>query len=149
MRLDATTIEELFAAADGREDDLREIDRIIVENAPAWKRELFAGPSITMIGYGEMSWADTSGADAWPVIGLTAQKRHIALYVAAERDGVTLAELYRDRLGRTNNGKGCIRFTRLANIDPDQLAQAVRDAVAWAEQQERELGGDGVRSVES
>lgn len=132
MKLEANTIEELFAAAEGRADELREIDQIITAAAPRLKRQLFAGSSITMIGYGEMAWAPASDGTVWPVIGLTAQKRHISMYVAADRDGVPLAEYYTDRLGKTNNGKGCIRFSKLANVDVDELAQVARDAEAWA-----------------
>jgi hypothetical protein len=121
VKVAADSIEELIAKSP-RPDEMLAIDAFIRATAPQLPRRLFSGPSITMIGYGEMSWAapsddGASGDEAWPVIGLTAQKRHIALYVAAERDGVTLAEHYRDRLGKTNNGKGCIRFTRLANVD--------------------------------
>ncbi len=132
MKLEADTIEELFDAAEGREDELRQIDTLITEAAPGLTRQLFAGSSITMIGYGEMTWAPSSDGTVWPVIGLTAQKRHISLYVAADRDGVPLAEYYTDRLGKTNNGKGCIRFSKLANVDRDELAQVARDAEAWA-----------------
>lgn len=56
MKIEASTIEEYFTASGDLGDDLREIDRVIVDTAPGLKRQLFAGPSITMIGYGEMAW---------------------------------------------------------------------------------------------
>lgn len=140
MRRQATTIDEYFAVSEDFESDLREVDRIITRTAPDLKRQLFSGPSITMIGYGDMDWERDPGSGAWPLIGMAAQKRHIALYVAASKDGETLATHYADRLGRTNNGKSCIRFRRMSDIDADQLANAVLDAVAWAEVQEEEFG---------
>ena len=133
MRIEASTIEELFVAAGPREDELREIDRIITEAAPTLSRSLFATPSITMVGYGEIDWDPATESGHWPVIGLTAQKHHLAIYVAASKDGTPLAELYQSRLGKTNNGKGCIRFRRVGDIDVDELSNAVRDAVAWAD----------------
>jgi hypothetical protein len=140
MRLDAQNIDEYFEAAGDREADLMEVDRIIAGTAPELKRQLFAGPSITMIGYGEMSWERRSGSGVWPLLGVAAQKQYISIYVAAEKDGETLADHYRERLGKTNNGKNCIRFRRVEDIDPDELANAVNDAIAWAEVQERQYG---------
>ncbi|MDJ0771381.1 MAG: DUF1801 domain-containing protein [Ilumatobacter sp.] len=132
MKIDTDTIDGLFAAAGDREADLREIDRLVTEAAPELDRRLFRSPSITMIGYGEVPGDHATEPGWWPVVGLTVQKRHLALYVSAERDGVTIAEHYRDRLGRTSNGKSCIRFSRAANVDAEQLTAAVRDAVAWS-----------------
>lgn len=140
MRLEARSIEEYFEIAGERGNDLREVDRVITETAPNLKRHLFAGSSITMVGYGEMSWGRPSGPEVWPLIGMAAQKHYISLYVAAVKEGETLAARYRDRLGRTANGKNCIRFRRMSDIDSDELANAVRDAVAWAKVQEEKFG---------
>lgn len=141
MHIDACTITELFDAVEPqRRADLELVDQVITATAPTLKRQLFIGPSITMVGYGEMDWQRRSGSGVWPLIGMASQKQYISLYIAAERDGVTLADHYRDRLGRTNNGKNCIRFRQAADIDLDVLAQAVIDAVAWAEVQTSSYG---------
>jgi hypothetical protein len=148
MRVDATTIEEYFALAGDREADLRAVDRIIGEAAPDLERTLFAGPSITMIGYGSMEWGRPSGSGAWPVIGVALQKQYISLYVAATKDGEMLAEHYANRLGRTSNGKSCIRFRRLDDVDADELANAMADAASWAEAQEERFGRDCARPID-
>jgi Domain of unknown function (DU1801) len=148
MRLDASTIDEYLAAADEREADLRAIDALVVDTAPDLERQLFAGPSITMIGYGAMSWERPSGSGVWPLIGLALQKQYISMYVAAVKDGQTLASAYADRLGKTANGKNCIRFRRIADIDTDELANAVRDAVAWSAVQEERFGRNCAAPVE-
>ncbi len=122
------------------EADMRELDALVSRTAPKLKRQLFAGSSITMIGYGEMTWANRSSSGVWPLIGVAPQKTGISIYVAAEKNGVPLATIYRDRLGKTNNGKNCIRFRRLANVNTAELEQAVRDAVEWGAAQEREFG---------
>lgn len=140
MRLDARTIDEYFEAAGEKGDDLHEIDTIITTTAPELKRQLFSGPSITMLGYGEMSWERPSGSGVWPLIGVAAQKQYISIYVAAVKDGETVAQHYTDRLGKTNNGKNCIRFRRMEDVDPAVLAEAVRDAVAWAAVQQERFG---------
>jgi len=149
MKIAASTIDELLAAVPpDRRRDLEAIDDLIVRTAPELRRQLFAGPSITMIGYGEMDWERPSGSGVWPLIGMASQKHHISLYVAASRNGETLAEHYAERLGRTNNGKHCIRFRRAAEIDLDVLADAVRDAVAWAEVQTQRYGRNCATPVE-
>lgn len=140
MKLDADTIEGYFRAAGEREADLRRVDEVIRGAAPELKRQLFSGPSITMIGYGEMSWERPSGSGVWPLIGMAAQKQYISLYVAATKDGQMLAERYQERLGKTSNGKACIRFRKVDDIDTDELAKAVAEAVSWAEVQEAEFG---------
>lgn len=141
MKIAARTIEALFTASDHLEADLRALDRLIVETAPDLKRQLFAGPSITMLGYGEMSWENRSASGVWPLIGVAPQKTGISIYVAAEKDGVPLAQHYgKSRLGKVNNGKNCIRFRRLADIDVDELRRAVRDAVEWSVVMERTYG---------
>lgn len=69
------------------------------------------------------------------------------MYAAAVKDGVTLAQRYQNRLGKTNNGKNCIRFVAVEVIDLDVFAEAVRDAVAWADRQEEMFGRNCARPV--
>jgi hypothetical protein len=98
-----------------------------------------------MIGYGEMAWERASGSGVWPLIGVAAQKHHISVYVAAVSPGVTLAQHHQERLGKTNNGKNCIRFVGVDAIDLDVFAEAVRDE--WADQQEEMFGRNCARPV--
>ena len=119
MKVHANTIEELFAASGEQEADIRALDKLIVKTAPKLKRQLFSGSSITMIGYGEMTWMNKSSSGVWPLISVAPQKGNISIYVAAEKDGVPLATIYKKRLGKTNNGKNCIRFKRLADVSMD------------------------------
>lgn len=74
MKINAATIEEFFGASGVQASDLRAIDRLRVETAPELKRQLFAGPSITLLGYGEMTWANQSASGVWPFISLAPQK---------------------------------------------------------------------------
>ncbi len=147
MKVSASTIEEFFTISGEREADLREVDRLIVQSAPQLTRQLFAGASITMLGYGEMTWQNKSSSGVWPLIGMAPQKRYISLYVAAEKDGAPLATLYKKRLGKTHNGKNCIRFKKLADISPDELQNAIRDAVLWSQEQERIYGRNCAQPV--
>ena len=81
MKINANTIEELFSASGKQEADLREIDQLIVQTAPELKRQLFSGPSITMLGYGEMTWMNKSSSGVWPLISVAPQKGNISIYM--------------------------------------------------------------------
>ena len=148
MKVQANTIEELFATSGEKEADLRTLDKLIVKTAPQLKRQLFSGPSITMIGYGEMTWMNKSSSGVWPLIGVAPQKGSISIYVAAEKDGVPLATIYKKRLGKTNNGKNCIRFKRLADVSMNELRNAILDAVEWSKVQETIYGRNCAQPVE-
>lgn len=148
MKVHANTIEELLAGGGEHEADLRALDKLIVGTAPELNRQLFSGPSITMIGYGEMTWMNKSSSGVWPLISVAPQKRFISIYVAAEKDGVPLAMIYRKRLGRTHNGKNCIRFKRLADVSMDELRNAILDAIEWSQVQETIYGRNCAQPVE-
>lgn len=147
MKAHANTIEELFTASGEQEADMRALDKLIVKTAPKLKRHLFSGPSITMIGYGEMTWMNKSSSGVWPLISVAPQKGNISIYVAAEKDGVPLATIYRNRLGKTNNGKNCIRFKRLADVSMDELRTAILDAIEWSKVQETICGRNCAQPV--
>ena len=148
MKINANTIEELFSASGKQEADLREIDQLIVQTAPELKRQLFSGPSITMLGYGEMTWMNKSSSGVWPLISVAPQKGNISIYIAAEKDGTPLAQIYdKQRLGKVNNGKNCIRFKKLADVNVDELRNAVLDAIEWSKVQERMYGRNCAQPV--
>jgi hypothetical protein len=147
MKIEASTIDELIERSGPHADALRALDQLIVSTAPELPRRLFSGPSITMIGYGELVWANMSSAGVWPVIAVAPQKHQISMYVAAERDGVPLVQLYDERLGRTNNGSNCVRFRRFDDLDRSGMTALIEDAVTSSAVQERIYGRDCARPV--
>ena len=69
--------------------------------------------------------------DGCPVFALAAQKHHMALYVC---EWNTMNK-YRDKLGKTDCGKGCVRFRKLEDLSLEVVkkmlaaaAEAVRHA---------------------
>lgn len=129
MKIEAATIDELIEKSGSRADALRRLDAVIVATAPDLERRLFTGPSITMIGYGELMWKNMSSSGVWPLIAVAPQKQHISMYVAAEVNGTPLVQLYSDRLGKTNNGKNCVRLKKFADLDESALISFITDAV--------------------
>jgi len=125
-------IDEWFASAGPRADELRRVDALITAAAPGIDRQLVPVGSGRMLGYGLMPYRPRSAKETTttPLISLAAQKRHLSLYVCAVVDGAYLAEARADRLGRVSCGKSCIRFSSLDRVDADELSAVVRDAVA-------------------
>lgn len=111
--------------------DLVAIDEAICAAAPELDRWLYRGPSITMLGYGTVPAGAGSGEGDWPLIGLAPQSGHVSVYVAGTVQGESIADHYQGRMGKTNNGVGCIRFRRWEGVDAEVFARAMRDVVAW------------------
>ncbi|MGY1592998.1 DUF1801 domain-containing protein [Geodermatophilus sp. SYSU D00708] len=125
-------IEEWFAAAGPREEELRRTDALVTAAAPGIDRQLVPVGSGRMLGYGLMPYRPRSAKETttWPLIALAAQKRHLSLYVCAVVDGEYLPEARAERLGKVSCGRSCIRFTSLDRVDEAELSALVRDAVA-------------------
>ena len=125
-------IDDWFAAAGPREEELRRVDALVREAAPGIDRSLVPAGAGQMLGYGLMPYRPRSAREttSWPLIALAAQKRHLSLYVCAVVDGGYLAETRAARLGKVSCGKSCIRFTALDMVDAAELGALVRDAVA-------------------
>jgi hypothetical protein len=128
----ADEIEDWFAAAGPREEELRRVDALVTAAAPGIDRQLVPMGSGRMLGYGLMPYRPKSAKETtlWPLIALAAQKRHLSVYVCAVVDGQYLAEARAERLGTVSCGKSCIRFTALDEVDEAELTALLRDAVA-------------------
>jgi len=126
MKIIAETVEAFFNALPEKEADLRELDALIMSTLPEVERRLKIAPSITLLGY----WLKTKSELEWPPIGIAPQKNHISLYINAWKDGESLVEHYEERLGKTSNGVGCIRFKKFSNLIEDELRQLLMDAVS-------------------
>ncbi len=128
MKIQAKTIEEFFQAIGEKESDLRELDQIILETIPDVQRGLEVTPSISMIAY----WPAGMSRDKWPVIALAPQKHYLSLYVSGVKEGQSIGDYYANRLGKTNNGKGCIRFRHLSDVDIGGLQELIRDVFLFS-----------------
>ncbi|CCG02091.1 DUF1801 domain-containing protein [Blastococcus saxobsidens] len=124
-------IDDWFAAAGPREQELRRADALVMLAAPDIDRKLVPMGSGAMLGYGMMPYRPRSAkvTTSWPLIALAAQKRHLSLYVCAVVDGTYLPEARAGKLGRVSCGKSCIRFSSLDAVDTGELSALLRDAV--------------------
>jgi hypothetical protein len=127
---DAGSREQYFLGAGAREDELRQMDAIIREHAPALTPGLSGGMGSTpMLGYGEQPYQNKSMKEpgVWPVVALAAQKRYLSLYVCAVIDGEYVGERYASELGSVSCGKSCIRFTKVDKINLETLKKILVD----------------------
>lgn len=132
MRVEASTIEELFIKSEHHEELIRLIDKIVQETAPELKRELYSEQSITMVGYGEMPWKTASGERLWPLISLAPQKNTVNLYIAAEKEGVPLPQYYKENFGKSAVGKNCIRIRSAKSLNQGILRELIRETLLWS-----------------
>lgn len=111
----ATNTQEYLAQLpEERRVILQEIEKLIRQAAS----ELKPAFAYNMPGYGLFKYKNYKGEVIdWPVIAMASQKNYVSVYVCATIDGKYIAELYKDRLGKVNVGKSCIRFKRLEDVD--------------------------------
>lgn len=133
MKLEASTIEEFFTRSEKHEELIRLIDKIISETAPHLKRELYSAPSITMIGYSEISLKTASAEGVWPLISLAPQKQTVNLYIAAKKDGVPLPQYFIESFGKSAVGKSCVRIRSLKTLKQDILRELIRETLLWSD----------------
>lgn len=112
------------------EADLRALDAVIRENAPALEPVLSAGMGgVVMLGYGPIPYQTKSMKEPidWPIVALAARKNYVSLYISAVADGKYIAETHADRLGKVDVGKSCVRFKKLADLNLDALREILAD----------------------
>ncbi len=129
MKIEATTIDEFFVKSGVHEDVLRQTDNFICQHLPALDRKLYVSDTQCTLGYGEIPYKNTCYSGTLPILAIAPQKNNISLYVMAWKDGKSLAETYAGKLGKTSNGKGCIRFKRFADLDLEGLADLLVDVL--------------------
>jgi hypothetical protein len=113
----------IAALPEPRRSDIAALDRRIRDVAPALDRYVSRG----FLAYGRYTYSGASGREGeWFVLGVASNKRYISLY--APPTGV---ERWAARLPKADLGVGCIRFKRIADLDPvvvDEVIAAARAA---------------------
>src|ERR671910_3679482 len=95
-------------------DERRAAIRAVHERVHAEVPDLDVKMWNKFIGYGTYHYRLASGKkNEWFVIGLTNQKRYVALYICAAEDGGYLAEQNAERLGQGGVGKSRVRFPKV------------------------------------
>lgn len=95
-----------------------------------WQGVFWGGSQQSILGYGEMDYQTSKGeAGSWFKVGLSRQKNYYSLYVTAVKDGQYVLKSYKDKLGKVKTGASSISFTRLENVDLDQLQALLNESL--------------------
>jgi hypothetical protein len=57
---------------------------------------------------------------------MASQKNYVSVYVCAVIDGEYIAEKFKDKLGKVNVGKSCIRFNKIEDLNLDTFKKIVK-----------------------
>lgn len=108
-----------------RRSQVRQIHDLIRDAAPDLEPSVESG----MIGYGRYHYRYDSGREGdASIIALASRKNHISVYVSAiTPDGGYLAEASKDRLGKVDVGKSCIRIKDPADVDLPALSDVISE----------------------
>jgi hypothetical protein len=117
-----TPAEYIAALAEPRRSELKSLAAAIRKAVPQLKP--YVAYSGTMLGYGPYHYRYASGREGeCPIVAVSSRANYISLYVSGHRNGKSIAEAAKARLGKVSVGKACIRFKRLENLDlPAALA---------------------------
>lgn len=134
MNIKINSIEEFFETIEDRKEDMLLLDKFIVNTAPELKRQLLNDSNIPMIGYGEVNYRNDRHSRNWPLIGIAPKRNYISIFLAAEKEGIPLAEIYNEHiLGKVSNGKHCIRFKNIKDLNMEEMKNLIKDAIEWNE----------------
>jgi hypothetical protein len=120
-----TVTEYLAALPEAQRSDAQRLHKLIRKTAPALKPFVGFG----MIGYGPLHVRYTTGREVdWFVVGLAGRKNGLALHVMPPADGSPMPEIKKDRFPKSDVGKSCVRFKKLADLDETAVVALVRAA---------------------
>jgi hypothetical protein len=94
------------------------MERVTGEPAKMW------GPSI--VGFGELSYTNTTGSNQWFVVGFSPRKRATTIY--GIHDGYASPDPLLTSLGPHSTGKSCLYIDRLDQVDQQVLEGLIRNA---------------------
>ncbi len=118
-----TTDEYIDQLEDERKEIIEYMDAFIKKTSKALKPHF----AYNMLGYGNFKYSNYKKEIIdWPTIALASQKNYISLYVCALEDGEYLAEKYKNKLGKVNVGRSCIRFKKLEDLNLPELEKIIK-----------------------
>ena len=119
----------LASLPSARRADLKALHAAIRKAAPRLKP--FMAYSGTIIGYGPYHYKYATGREGdTSIVGLSSRAQYISLYICGHRNGRTIAEAAKSRLGKVSVGKVCIRFKKLSDLNLPAALDLIREASA-------------------
>jgi len=113
----ATHEEYMASLPEEKRADIQPLYELIIRVLPNYERAMFGN----FMGFGRYKYQGKTCAGEWFHVGLTANKTGFSLYVCCTENGKYLAEEAKDKLGKATVGKSCIRTSKLANLNLDEV----------------------------
>jgi hypothetical protein len=112
------SVAAFIAAVDdeAKRADAKAIDKMLRE--VTGEKPAMWGPSI--IGYGSVTYTNTTGEADWPKIGFSPRKGATVLYIAPH---LLASDPLMKKLGKYKNGKSCLYITKIADVDQNVLRE--------------------------
>jgi len=121
------TGEDVTAFLDSISDERRQAEghamRSLIERVTGAPAAMW-GPSI--VGFGSLSYTNTTGANEWFVVGFSPRKNALTIY--GIHNAYSAPDPLFDTLGSHSTGKGCVYIKLLDQVDENVLEQLIRNA---------------------
>jgi hypothetical protein len=128
MKIEALNTDDFFTNSGKWEELLRITDKKIVSLAKNLDRQIYDEKSITLLGYGGLSYKKNK---TWPVISIAPQKNFIAIYIFGYIGEEYLLDHLKHGLDYCTTGKGCIRFTKKEFLEQNKFDEIIIKAVKY------------------
>lgn len=147
FRVDADNLKSYFDFDPKRKIDLKKLDKLVRESAPALERYFHRGTPhgepgmrFKMIGYGRFQYRARYGKSVeWPVVGVALQKNYISVYLSIAKNSVPLVQLYSGKLGEIRNGYNNFSFEKFEDlvtpVASSLFSEAAKIFRAWSNDQ--------------
>ncbi len=120
----ATPKEYIAKLKEPRKSEVAKLDKLIRKAVPKHKPFILNG----MLGYGPYRYKYASGREGdWFRVGVASNASSISLYICAADDRGWVAERYKAKLPKASIGKSCVRFQRVADLDPKALTAMLKE----------------------
>src|SRR5712691_7063520 len=119
----STPAEYIAKLEEPRKSEIAALDKLIRKMAPELKPSIHIG----MLAYGPFHYKYASGREGdWFRIGVASNKNYLSLYICPSDAAGYIPEHYKEALPKASIGRGCVRFKRLADLDPAALKKLIR-----------------------
>jgi hypothetical protein len=137
MKITDRNVEEYIASLDDSvRSDIEKLYGQISDHMPGiepklWEGKFWGGTQQSIIGFGDLTYTRSDKKTVeWFMVGLTAQKNYISIYINATEDSQHVVKKYGHLLGKVKLGSASISFKKLSDVNVDELLKLVDKAYA-------------------
>lgn len=137
MNITNRTVDEYLQSLDEpMRTDVESLHKLICDHMPEvqpkmWEGVFWGGSQQSIIGYGQLSYTRSDKQQVeWFVVGLSKQKNYISVYITGTEGNEYVVKKYAHLLGNVKTTSSAIRFSRLDEVNLDELMLLVDKTAA-------------------